>query len=292
MIKGEIKEGRGGFYTVRDETGQEHILRAKKKFRRDGISPLPGDRVMFSPGSGEEHGWLEEILPRASLCLRPPVANITLMVIVVAPEPVPDYLLVDKLLVYADMQGIRPLIAVNKSDIGMETYEKARDIYKSSGAPVIALSASSGQGLDELCSRMRGELTGFAGQSGVGKSALLSMVTGTELISGAISDRIKRGKQTTRHTTLLYHDGMRVMDTPGFSLLELPRGMEPEQLSGYYPDFRPYEADCRFNPCLHLTEPGCAVKKACEAGDINASRLLRYGELMETVKKTWRERYD
>ena len=292
MIKGEIKEGRGGFYTVRDETGQEHILRAKKKFRRDGISPLPGDRVMFSPGSGEEHGWLEEILPRASLCLRPPVANITLMVIVIAPEPVPDYLLVDKLLVYADMQGIRPLIAVNKSDIGMETYEKARDIYKSSGAPVIALSASSGQELDELCSRMRGELTGFAGQSGVGKSALLSMVTGTELISGAISDRIKRGKQTTRHTTLLYHDGMRVMDTPGFSLLELPRGMEPEQLSGYYPDFRPYEADCRFNPCLHLTEPGCAVKKACEAGDINASRLLRYGELMETVKKTWRERYD
>ena len=292
MIKGEIKEGRGGFYTVRDETGQEHILRAKKKFRRDGISPLPGDRVMLSPGSGEEHGWLEEILPRASLCLRPPVANITLMVIVIAPEPVPDYLLVDKLLVYADMQGIRPLIAVNKSDIGMETYEKARDIYKSSGAPVIALSASSGQGLDELCSRMRGELTGFAGQSGVGKSALLSRVTGTELISGAISDRIKRGKQTTRHTTLLYHDGMRVMDTPGFSLLELPRGMEPEQLSGYYPDFRPYEADCRFNPCLHLTEPGCAVKKACEAGDINASRLLRYGELMETVKKTWRERYD
>ena len=292
MIKGEIKEGRGGFYTVRDETGQEHILRAKKKFRRDGISPLPGDRVMLSPGSREEHGWLEEILPRASLCLRPPVANITLMVIVIAPEPVPDYLLVDKLLVYADMQGIRPLIAVNKSDIGMETYEKARDIYKSSGAPVIALSASSGQGLDELCSRMRGELTGFAGQSGVGKSALLSMVTGTELISGAISDRIKRGKQTTRHTTLLYHDGMRVMDTPGFSLLELPRGMEPEQLSGYYPDFRPYEADCRFNPCLHLTEPGCAVKKACEAGDINASRLLRYGELMETVKKTWRERYD
>ena len=292
MRNGEIKEGRGGFYTVRDETGEEYILRAKKKFRRDGISPLPGDRVMFSPGSGEEHGWLEEILPRVSLCLRPPVANITLMVIVVAPEPVPDYLLVDKLLVYAQMQGIRPLIAVNKSDIGMETYEKAREIYKSAGAQVIALSATSGQGLDELCSLMRGELTGFAGQSGVGKSALLSMVTGTALISGAISDRIKRGKQTTRHTTLLYHDGMRVMDTPGFSLLELPRAMEPEELSGYYPDFRPYEADCRFNPCLHLTEPGCAVKKACAAGDIDASRLLRYGELMETVKKTWRERYD
>lgn len=292
MRKGEIKEGRGGIYTVRDEAGQEHILRAKKKFRRDGISPLPGDRVMFSPGSGDEHGWLEEILPRASLCLRPPVANITLMVIVIAPEPVPDYLLLDKLLVYADMQGIRPLIAVNKSDIGMETYEKAREIYAGSGAPVIALSASSGLGLQELCGQMRGELTGFAGQSGVGKSALLSQVTGTELISGAISNKIKRGKQTTRHTTLLYHDGMKVMDTPGFSLLELPHDMAPNELRLHYPDFRPYEAACRFNPCLHLTEPGCAVKKACEAGYINASRLLRYGELMEAVKKTWRERYD
>lgn len=292
MMQGEIKEGRGGFYTVRDEEGQEHVLRAKKKFRRDGLSPLPGDRVLFEPRGGEEHGWLEEILPRLSLCLRPPVANVTLMVIVLAPEPAPDYLLADKLLVYASLQGIRPLIAVNKSDLGLEAFEQAKRIYHSHGAAVIAVSAETGLGLEALEQRMQGELTAFAGQSGVGKSALISRMTHTELLSGAISDRIRRGKQTTRHTTLLYHEGLKVMDTPGFSLLELPREMEPEQLPQHYPDFRPYEKDCRFSPCLHLSEPGCAVKEAEKRGEIDPSRRERYAELMEGVKKTWRERYD
>ncbi len=292
MKQGEIKEGRGGFYTVRDEAGDEHVLRAKKKFRRDGISPLPGDRVLFTPRSGEEHGWLEEILPRSSLCLRPPVANISLMVIVIATEPAPDYLLVDKLLVYADMQGIRPLIAVNKCDLSMEAYEQAKHSYQSAGVKIIPVSAYSDLGLDSLSQEMKGELTGFAGQSGVGKSALLSRVTQTELVSGTISEKIRRGKQTTRHTTLLYHDGMRVMDTPGFSLLELPRELAPQQLQGHYPDFRPYEAECRFHPCSHMKEPGCAVRSAAQAGAIEEGRLQRYGELMDIVKKTWRERYD
>lgn len=292
MMRGEIREGRGGIYTVRDEQGQEHVLRAKKKFRRDGLSPLPGDRVLFTPGSGEEHGWLEEILPRSSLCLRPPVANITLMVIVIAPEPAPDFLLVDKLLVYASLQGIRPLIVANKSDLGREAFEQAAQTYKSLGAPILALSAETGEGLDVLQQEMQGELTGFAGQSGVGKSALISRVMQTELVSGAISDRIRRGKQTTRHTTLLYHEGMKVLDTPGFSLLELPRNLAPEQLPQHYPDFAPYEKDCRFSPCLHLAEPGCAVKAAEKRGEIDASRRARYAELMDTVKKNWRERYD
>lgn len=292
MMRGEIKEGRGGIYTVRDEENQEHILRAKKKFRRDGLKPLPGDRVLFSPREGEEHGWIEEILPRSSLCIRPPVANISLMVIVIAPEPVPDYLLVDKLLVHADMQGISPVIAVNKSDLSMDVFQAASDTYRHSGAEVLAVSAYSGFGLDGLRERMQGELTGFAGQSGVGKSALLSRVTRTELVSGAISDKIRRGKQTTRHTTLLYHEGMRVMDTPGFSLFDLPRDLEPEKLAEHYPDFRPYAGDCRFSPCLHLTEPDCAVKRAAEEGKIDTFRLERYAELMETVRQTWRERYD
>ncbi len=292
MMKGEIKEGRGGIYTVRDEGGQEHVLRAKKKFRRDGLSPLPGDRVLFTPGSGEEHGWLEEILPRSSLCLRPPVANITLMVIVIAPEPAPDYLLLDKLLVHAGLQGIRPLIAVNKSDLGQACHEETACMYRSLGAPVLAVSAETGLGLDELRAHMKGELTAFSGQSGVGKSALISRVTGEELISGAISGRIRRGRQTTRHTTLLYHEGMKVMDTPGFSLLELPRDLEPERLPGLYPEFRPYEGRCRFSPCLHLSEPGCAVKAAEARGEIDPARRARYAELMDSVKKTWRERYD
>ncbi len=292
MMRGEIKEGRGGFYTVRDQSGQEHILRAKKKFRREGISPLPGDQVMFVPRGGEEHGWLEEIMQRSSLCLRPPVANVSLLVIVIAIEPTPDFLLVDKLLIYARMQGIRPLLAVNKSDMTMKLYEEASQVYRHADVPVLAMSAQSGVGLDALAEAMQGELVSFAGQSGAGKSALLSRLMDVDLISGAVSEKIKRGKQTTRHTTLLYHDGMKVMDTPGFSLLDLPREFDPEDLPNYYPEFQPYSADCRFKPCLHLREPGCAVRKAVQEDKIDKQRMGRYEDLMEQVKLTWRERYD
>ena len=260
MMRGEIKEGRGGFYTVRDQSGQEHILRAKKKFRREGISPLPGDQVMFVPRGGEEHGWLEEIMQRSSLCLRPPVANVSLLVIVIAIEPTPDFMLVDKLLIYARMQGIRPLLAVNKSDMTMKLYEEASQVYRHADVPVLAMSAQSGVGLDALAEAMQCELVSFAAQSGAGKSALLSRLMDVDLISGAVSEKIKRGKQTTRHTTLLYHDGMKVMDTPGFSLLDLPREFDPEDLPNYYPEFQLYSADCRFKPCLHLREPGCTER--------------------------------
>lgn len=292
MMQGEVKEGRGGFYTVRDGSGQEHILRAKKKFRREGISPLPGDQVLFVPRDGEEHGWLEEILTRGSLCLRPPVANVSLLVIVIAPEPIPDFLLVDKLLIYAQMQGIKALIAVNKCDMGMQLYENTKKTYRDAGVGILAVSAQSGLGLQNLESEMKGELVSFAGQSGAGKSALLSRLMAVDLVSGAVSEKIKRGKQTTRHTTLLYHNGLKVMDTPGFSLLELPPLLEPEDLANYYPEFQPYAALCRFKPCLHLLEPACAVRQATEDGRIDNQRMLRYKELMDQTKTAWRERYD
>ena len=237
---GEIKEGRGGLYTVRDDAGQEHVLRAKKKFRRDSLTPLPGDRVRFTPRAGEEHGWLEEILPRSSLCVRPPVANVQLMVIVLAAEPAPDLLLVDKLLVMASLQDIAAVIAVNKGDLGMNCYQQVRESYAGAGIQVVAVSAHTGLGLQALEEIMRGRLSCFAGQSGVGKSALLSRLMEVELVSGEISGRIGRGRQTTRHTTLLYRDGLKVMDTSGFSLLasaELARAGAPA-LSGLLPTRR------------------------------------------------------
>lgn len=292
MMQGEIREGRGGLYTVRDDSAQEHVLRAKKKFRRDGLTPLPGDRVLFTPRSGEEHGWLEEILPRSSLCVRPPVANVGLMVIVLAPEPVPDLLLADKLLLTASLQGIEAAIAVNKSDMGLDCFEQVKETYAGAGVPVVAVSAQTGLGLDELSDIMRGKLSCFVGQSGVGKSALLSRLMGVELVSGQISEKISRGRQTTRHTTLLYRDGLKVMDTPGFSLLDLPRELEPEELPRHYPEFAPYAGACRFQPCLHITEPGCAVREAQREGAIDPGRAARYRELMELVKTQWRERYD
>lgn len=292
MMQGEIKEGRGGLYTVRDDQGDEYVLRAKRKFRVDGMTPLPGDRVLFTPRPREEHGWLEEILPRSSLCLRPPVANIQMMVIVMAPQPQPDWLLADKLLIMAALQQIRPLLAVNKSDLdGGACAEIARATYAATGMQVISVSAQTGQGLDELSQAMKGSFCCLAGQSGVGKSALLSRLLGVELVSGEISHRIARGRQTTRHTTLLYEQGLKVLDTPGFSLLDLPQDLEPEALPGLYPEFVPYQAGCYFQPCLHNREPGCQVIQAEEAGELDAARLSRYRELLQQVTTTWRNRY-
>ncbi|MBQ7455850.1 MAG: ribosome small subunit-dependent GTPase A [Clostridia bacterium] len=291
MRNGQIVEGRGGLYTVMDEAGETFVLRAKKKFRRQGMTPLVGDLVTFTPGEGEEHGWLEEILPRQSVCLRPPVANITLLVIVVAAAPAPDWLLADKLLLGARMQGLRTLLVVNKCDLGGDAADTARRDYAGADAEVLCVSAQAGAGVDELRSRLRGETVCFAGQSGVGKSTLLNALLGLDLETGAIS-RIERGRHTTRHASLIARDGVRVMDTPGFSLLEFEQVMDPVLLSDYWPEFAPYQGQCRFQPCYHGSEPGCAVQKAMSEGKISPARLARYRALLEEARQLWRNRYD
>lgn len=290
MTEGQIIEGRGGLYTVSD--GQEnYVLRAKKKFRRQRLTPLVGDRVLFTPGEGEEHGWLEEILPRSSECLRPPVANMTLLALVAAPAPAPDWLLLDKLLLGARMQGMRALLIMNKCDLGEEAAEEARLDYAGADLPVIAVSAQRGEGLEELRSLLHGETVCFAGQSGVGKSTLLNRLLGLTLETGEIS-RIERGKHTTRHASLITRGDIRVMDTPGFSLLEFEQVMDPVELTDYYPEFAPYAGKCRFQPCYHGSEPGCAVSEAVRTGQISARRVERYRALLEKARQLWRERYD
>jgi len=139
---------------------------------------------------------------------------------------------------------------------------------------------------------MAGELCCLTGQSGVGKSTLLNALLGLSLETGEISQRILRGKNTTRHAELLMKDGLRVLDTAGFSLLELDAAMEPVALREYYPEFREHEGQCRFIPCYHDREPGCAVREACENGSIDLERLERYRALLTEVRKRWRERYD
>lgn len=292
MKRGTLIRGMGGFYTVVDEEGREFTLRCKKKFRRMGLSPLVGDEVNFTPGSGEEHGWLEDILPRRSECLRPPVANVTLLIIVVAPAPEPDLMLVDRLMIRAQRQGMRQLIAVNKCDLDAALTEQLRAQYAPAGVPVYAVSAKSGEGLEALRARMEGSLCCLTGQSGVGKSTLLNALLGLHLETGEISRKIQRGKNTTRHAELLMKDGLRVLDTAGFSLLELDGKMEPITLKESYPEFAPYEGQCRFEPCYHDREPGCAVTAACEKGVIHPERLARYRVLLNDVKQAWRDRYD
>lgn len=290
--EGVIVKGVGGLYYARGEDGGTHVLRARGIFRRRHITPMVGDRVRFTPGQGEEHGWVEEILPRESQLVRPPVANVRYLVIVLAPTPAPDYLLIDTLIAMALRQGIRPALVVNKCDLDGGTYEAVRSDYAGLGAPLLAVSALSGQGMDGLRSLLASGVCCLAGQSGVGKSTLLCAATGLRLQTGEISQKIHRGRHTTRHAELLFSGEYRVLDTPGFSLLELWDGLEPIRLKEYYPEFAPYEGQCRFSPCYHLSEPGCAVLKAARAGEISQARLERYHLLLKKAQEAWRNRYD
>lgn len=292
MRRGTLVKGMGGFYTVADEDGTRYTLRCKKKFRHQRITPLVGDEVLFTPGEGEEHGWVEEILPRRSECLRPPVANVELLIIVVAPSPEPDMLLVDRMMVRARQQGMAVALVVNKCELNEELPERLRREYRGAEVPVLAVSAREERGLEALRQRMAGRLCCLSGQSGVGKSTILSHLLGLTLETGELSERIQRGKNTTRHAELLMGGGVRVLDTAGFSLLELDEKLEPVQLKNYYPEFLPHEGACRFQPCYHDREPGCDVQAAVGAGEIDPARLGRYRSLLAEVRQTWRERYD
>ena len=293
MKQGVLVRGFGGFYVAAEDDGTEHILRCKKKFRRMHISPLVGDQVLFTPGEGEEHGWLEEILPRSSECLRPPVANVSLLIVVICPSPEPDLLLVDRLLIRARLQGMRTAIVVNKSDLDPTLADRIREEYAGAQCPVVSASAKQACGLDEVRGLMEGEsICCLTGQSGVGKSTLLNALLGLELETGEISEKIQRGKNTTRHAQLLISGDIRVLDTAGFSLLELDAKQEPEKLRETYPEFLPHEGSCRFSPCLHDREPGCAVTAAMQAGQIAPGRVERYRQLLADVRETWKQRYN
>ena len=292
LLRGTLTQILGGFYTVETSNGERYTLRCKKKFRHARVTPLVGDEILFTPGEGEELGWLEDILPRRSECLRPPVANVECLVLVVAPVPEPDLLLIDRLLARARAQGISALLVVGKSDLDPKLAETLSEEYRLAEVPVIAVSARTGEGLDELRDAMRGHLCCFAGQSGVGKSSLLRALTGLELEVGSLSEKIARGRNTTRKAELLTAAGLRVFDTAGFSLLEPEKDTDPTTLKERYPEFLPYEGQCRFDSCCHDREPGCAVTRAAAEGLLPPERLSRYRTLLSELRETWRNRYD
>ena len=292
LIHGTLIRGVGSFYTAIDGEGNEYILRCKKKFRRQGISPLTGDEVFFTPGTGEEHGWIEEILPRKTLCLRPPVANVTRLVIVMAPVPEPDLMLTDRLISRAVAQHIDILLAVNKTDLDHTLADKIRDEYHGTGFQVFPVSGKLKTGLEPLREAMKGALCCLTGQSGAGKSTLLNALLELNLETSELSEKISRGKNTTRQCELIEKDGLRVMDTAGFNLLEPEKPMNPEELRKRYPEFIDYEGKCRFRECLHDREPGCAVQEAADQGLIHQNRLMRYRQLLRETREVWRDRYD
>ena len=288
---GTILQGIGGFYTARDEDGREYILRAQGKLRRERMKPKVGDRVELIPGEGEEHGWICRILPRRNELVRPPVANIDVIVIAAA-TPDPDLMMVDRLMLNARRAGIAVQLVINKSDLSPDNAGDIVRQYRGAEVSPLQVCAATGAGMEALRERLRGRIHALAGQSGAGKSTMINALYGLDLETGDLSRKIDRGKNTTRHCQLIpVEGGGMVLDTPGFSLLE-SGVFDPVELKDSWPEFTPYEGQCYFQPCYHATEPRCAVLDAVAAGKIDDRRHGRYIALLDEMKLRWRDRYD
>jgi ribosome biogenesis GTPase len=286
MREGLLYKGVGGFYSVLS-ADERAICRAAGKLRLYG--PLKvGDRVLYE--TGEPHGFISEILPRKNELVRPPVANIDVLVIVLAPKPKPDYLLCDKLLLQAHKTGVEPVLFANKSDL-----EKKGDVlapYASAGFPVIRGSAHKGFGIDELLEKTSGRICCMAGQSGVGKSSLLNaLLPFAALPTAGMSKKTARGTHTTRHVELLaLPGGGYIADTPGFSALAAELADE-RGIADAYPEFA-LMPPCRFSDCLHRGEAGCAAKEWVEQGKIHPVRYQNYIALLDELSELRRKQYD
>ncbi len=285
MIKGTIIKGIGGFYYVRTDYGRVCECRARGKLRKNGITPMVGDIAEITIVNEKPYeGAIEGICERENYLVRPPVANIQCVAVTVAAtSPAPDKFLIDKLLVCAESFGIDVVIVINKTDLcdGSDIAE----IYKTCGYDVLNVCAVTGYGIDALKERISGKTTAFAGNSGVGKSSILKHF-GFELETGDVS-KIERGKHTTRHVELFAtENGGYVMDTPGFSLLEI-NNIKADMLKEYFPEFAEYNDKCRFAGCNHYGTKAkdCAVVKACEDGIIPHSRYENYKALYGVLKE-------
>lgn len=286
MIDGRIIKGIGGFYYVKAADNAVYECKARGIFRKDSIKPAIGDFVDISVENGK--GSIEKIYDRTSYLIRPTVANIDVLVIVVASaEPDPNILLIDKLLVSSEEAGIAPVICINKTDV--KSGDELSVIYEKAGYPVVQISAKEDNIKDALLPYIKDKTSAFAGLSGVGKSTILNIITETDLETGEISDKIKRGKHTTRHVELLeLPEGGYVLDTPGFSSFEV-NTIKATELYKYFPEMSGYEDSCRFSGCCHINEPDCAIKEKVESGEIAKSRYESYKELFNQLKniKEW-----
>jgi len=292
-MQGTILRGIGSFYYVRDDSGAVYQVRAQRKLRRERLKPKIGDRVEITPGEGEEDGWIHGILPRGSELTRPPVANIDVVVIVVAAAaPLPDLMMVDRLMLNARRARIDVQLAVSKCDLDEGLADDILNQYRGAACDPVKVSARTGEGVEALRARLAGRVHALAGQSGAGKSTLINALYGLTLETGDLSRKIDRGKNTTRSCELIpVAGGGMVLDTPGFSLLET-EVFDPVEIKDSYPEFIPLEGGCYFQPCYHASEPKCAVRDAVGRGEIDEKRHGRYVEILGDMRQRWRERYD
>ncbi|MGN0414891.1 MAG: ribosome small subunit-dependent GTPase A [Agathobacter sp.] len=288
-MQGKIVKGISGFYYVHVAGTGIYECKAKGIFRNQKKKPLVGDDVRIAVLDEKEHiGNVEELLPRKNELIRPAVANIDqALVIFAAAKPEPNLNLMDRFLCMMEYQRVPAVICFNKCDlITKEEEERLSGIYAPAGYEILFTSAKTGKNTDRLKKLLTGRTTAVAGPSGVGKSSLVNLTQDqVSMETGRISDKIQRGKHTTRHSELIAISGdTYIMDTPGFSSLEVP-GLEPEQLWTCFPEFVPCEPMCRFTSCSHISEPGCGVKEALEQGRISRERYEHYVLFYEEMKQ-------
>lgn len=294
-MQGKILKGISGFYYVHIIESGIYECKAKGAFRQQGIKPLVGDLVEIDIiDEAEKKGNIVRILPRRNALIRPAVANVDMALIVfAAATPDPNFNLLDRFLVLMARQNVPVCICFNKSDLVSEevrqTYASA---YEACGYPVEFISVKQNQGIDRLMEQLRGKTTTIAGPSGAGKSSLINRLQPqVQMETGAVSRKIGRGKQTTRHTQLIHIEGSSyIMDTPGFSSLYLPP-MDKEELQQYYTEFTEFEPYCRFQGCSHISEPDCGVKQALAQGQISKLRYENYVQLYGELKEQEKNRY-
>ncbi|MEG1311085.1 MAG: ribosome small subunit-dependent GTPase A [Romboutsia sp.] len=288
MINGKIIKGIGGFYYVDTEDGL-YECRARGIFRKQKITPLVGDRVSISVvDEDNKKGVVEEIYKRDTELVRPPIANVDKALIVFAVKnPKPNLSLLDRFIVLAEKENLEIVIVLTKADLDDDDIlEELQSIYELSGYKVIPVSNKTKLNIEKIKEELRGNVVVFAGPSGVGKSSLLNEIDSNfKLQTGEVSDKIKRGKHTTRHAELLKLDcGAMVADTPGFSSLTLDDISETE-LKDYFIEFDEFN-ECRFGSrCIHEKEPSCAIKEAVEKGEISKKRYDSYIQLLNEIRQ-------
>ena len=294
MPVGKIIKGVGGLYSVIDGEWL-YLCSAKGIFRKDGITPLPGDEVRYEPDSLQQgYGSIHEIFERRSALVRPPVSNVDqLLIVVTLNAPPPDLLLVEKLILSALTNNITPILCINKSDLPMDDVllEEMRG-FEQAGFETVYTSVNETSAKERLVKILTGKTTILAGQSGVGKSTLFNALLARDHMEvGNMSRRIARGKHTTRHVELVrLVCGGYLVDSPGFSAFEF-KVENYRELDLCYPEFAPYLGDCRFKECSHIHEPECAVLEARRAGKLHDGRYRRYIELYRTYQTAHKKRY-
>lgn len=290
MTDGIIIKALSGFYYVRTADGTLEC-QARGRFRLDGTSPLVGDRVKCSVDAAGR-GRIDSVEPRRNFFIRPAVANIDALVFVAAnTNPITDPFLIDRVSVIAADSNCELILCVNKTDI--DPADSLARIYRQAGFPVVCTSAETGEGIEALRGQLKGKICAFTGNSGVGKSSIMNaLLPGLNIRVGEVSDKLGRGRHTTRHVELFaLGEDTYAADTPGFASfdLEMMNIIPKEKLQYDFLEFEPYLGKCRFTDCAHLKEPGCAVTEAVQAGAIAPGRYRSYQRLYElsAQHKSW-----